>query len=176
MAQHGEEPKYRTINTRNEKFCNRVWRHEAARTILLTAGWEETPDGFLVFPADLDASVMGQLAAAIERLVGPAAGAVSRAAAPGASASTSASDCPPQTQAEIEKGERDARIRADRTKAAEAAAEDRRKRDALKAQIDADRRANASRQSQASVARNVQFGSGSKVTFGDIGVNLNKGG
>lgn len=168
IAQNGSAEKYRRINTRNEKFLERVWQHNDARTILFAAGWEEGDDGFLTLPEAVSSEIMRELAHVIERHIKQKYG------PPKVVKPVKAVE--DMTKEERERHERDERNKEERRKILEAAAEDKRKREALKAQIEADRQANAMRHSGPSVARSKPFGSGCKSSFKDIGVDLNKGG
>ena len=43
------DEKSRKINTNNSNFQNRVWRHSSAKQLLLSCGWSQTLNDFIVF-------------------------------------------------------------------------------------------------------------------------------
>lgn len=160
-------PKFRHINLGNEKFQQRVWRHEAARNMMSIFGWQEA-DGAITLPEGDMSAAIPFLEQAVAKL---GAHAPSSAAAPPAAAATaSASAC-----ASPQQSERMKRIAEERRKQQAQLEHDLKEKERVRLQIEADRRDVATRRAQASHANQLQFG-GRTNTFKDVGIDLNKGG
>ena len=57
LISNKDNERHRKINTNNSNFQNKVWRHSAAKQLLLSCGWSQTLNDFIVFDdKDIDVS------------------------------------------------------------------------------------------------------------------------
>ena len=57
LVTNKDNEKHRKINTCNTNFNDKVWRHSSAKQLLLSCGWSQTLNDFIIFDSkDIDVS------------------------------------------------------------------------------------------------------------------------
>ncbi|XP_064404298.1 UBX domain-containing protein 6-like [Halichondria panicea] len=158
---HPGEERYRQLILSNKTVSTKVWKYVSAQEFMLAIGWVQI-DGTIVLPSDdllPDALIALAKAQSVLDIVPP----------PSIPPQTTTSSSTAQT--EIQKDAYQQRMREMREQMKHAELEKKR----ISERIKADRRETDQRKAQASRSTHVAFGS-RMTTFGDIGVDLNKGG
>ncbi|XP_058970615.2 peptide-N(4)-(N-acetyl-beta-glucosaminyl)asparagine amidase [Pocillopora verrucosa] len=150
------DEKYRKVKKQNKSFSVRVWQLAEAQEFLFSWGWQEDDD-HIVLPSDEDVQLVKQIL--MKKLNN----------IPSRSSSGVASNSEPLT-------ERERQLQEERRKVLEKKKFEDQEKARIKAQIQADRKNIKDREMRESRARKPEKFGGKITKFGDIGVDLNKGG
>ncbi|CAH3125289.1 unnamed protein product [Pocillopora meandrina] len=150
------DEKYRKVKKQNKSFSVRVWQLAEAQEFLFSWGWQEDDD-HVVLPSDEDVQLVKQIL--MKKLNN----------IPSRSSSGVASNSEPLT-------ERERQLQEERRKVLEKKKFEDQEKARIKTQIQADRKNIKDREMRESRARKPEKFGGKITKFGDIGVDLNKGG
>lgn len=145
------DEKYRKVKKQNKSFSSKVWQLPEAKEFLFSWGWHEDDD-YVVLPSDEDIQLVKQI---LMKKLQSSSGVTSKSE--------------PLT-------ERERQLQEERRKVLEKKKFEDQEKARIKAKIQADRKDLKDREMRESRARKSEKFGGKITKFGDIGVDLNKGG